>query len=551
MKNTSLPALVHSHAGSWHDGGVAMLLPDGRIIALASERVGDRRKHSWDSRLAYRHLKSFPEFQSNFESTGNRFVDSSNGLCRDDHHLNHAACTFHGSGFEEAAVLVVDGQGYHEDHLVATSIWAGTPTGLQLVEEFSAPNDVFAAESVGHFYTAVGALAGMGQLHDEGKTMALAAYGRPSHFLERLRSFAGANEDGSYRVDSRFTSTVLANTIGREQFGWSAPARDDQVLWDDFVAARARPPTVGRFDRDDMDIAYAGQVILEEIMLGLARRAHRLTGSTRLCLAGGVALNCVANARIVRESSFDEVFVTPAPGDDGQAIGKLLFEMRRSGLPVDTTMHTAYYGPPYPTSETEAALQAVGAHVEHLRMDDSELLPEVAARLAGGEVIGWWQGRSELGPRALGHRSILADPRRVGMRERINSFVKDREWFRPLAPMVIEERAGDYFELDQPSPFMALAVNVRQSKRRVIPAVTHVDGTARVQTVRRDQNERCYQLLRHFEERTGVPVLLNTSFNRRHEPLVETPADACRAFLAMNLDALVLENHLLTKRAAG
>ncbi|WP_188271057.1 MULTISPECIES: carbamoyltransferase [unclassified Streptomyces] len=539
---------MHSHGTSWHDGGVALLLPGGGIVALASERVGERRKHSWDSRLAYRHLRSFPAYRPYFGTPGDQCVDNSGGLVREDHHLHHAAGTFYGSGFREAAVLVVDGQGYRGDRLVTTSLWHGTPEGLTLVEERAAPSGIFAAESVGHFYTAVGALAGMGGLHDEGKTMALASYGRPSRFLDLLRRHAGTEEDGGYRVDPRFTSVVLANTIGRRDFGWPPPPPHDQVLWDEFVAARARPPEVGRFDRDDMDIAYAGQVILEEILLGLAGRAHRLTGSPRLCLAGGVALNCVANGRIVRDGPFAEVFIVPAPGDDGQAIGKLLHEARRRGLPADAVMRTAYYGPPYPESAVEAAIRSLGESVEHTRMDEAELLPETAGRLAEGQVIGWWQGRSELGPRALGHRSILADPRRPAMRAYVNTRVKDREWFRPLAPMVIEERAGEFFEPAGPSPFMALAVTVRPEKRWLIPAVTHVDGSARVQTVRADQDERCERLLRRFDERAGVPVLLNTSFNRREEPLVETPADACRAFLAMRLDALVLGDHLLVRR---
>ncbi|MDT9686413.1 carbamoyltransferase C-terminal domain-containing protein [Streptomyces sp. TRM76323] len=527
-----------------------MLLPDGGIVALASERVGERRKHSWDPRPAYHHLRSLPAYQPYFGGPGDQFVDNADGLHVDDHHRNHAASAFHGSGFEQAAVLVVDGQGYCGDRLVTTSIWAGTAAGLHLVEEQADPGGVFAARSIGHFYSAVGALAGMGRLHDEGKTMALAAYGGPSRFLDRLRVFAGTEEDGGYRIDPRFTTTVLANTLGRKYYGWSAPTPEDQALWDDLVAARARPPMTGCFDQDDMDIAYAGQVILEEIVLGLARRAHRLTGSTRLCLAGGVALNCVANGRVAGDGPFEELFVVCAPGDDGQAVGKLFLDVKRRALPVDTTMHTAYYGPEYSAGQIELAVREVGASVVCVRMDDSDLLPEVATRLSNGEVIGWWQGRSELGPRALGHRSILADPRRPWMRDHINSSVKEREWFRPLAPMTVEERAGEFFELDQPSPFMARAVKVRPGARALIPAVTHVDGTARVQTLRRSQDPRCYELLERFDERAGVPILLNTSFNRRDEPLVETPSDACRAFLDMNLDALVLEDRLLVKQGA-
>ncbi|HWO59062.1 MAG TPA: carbamoyltransferase C-terminal domain-containing protein, partial [Umezawaea sp.] len=355
--------------------------------------------------------------------------------------------------------------------------------------------------------------------------------------------------DGTYRVAAGFVRAVLANTLGREFFGWESATPEDQVLWDEFVAARGAPPGDARraVTQADMDVAYAGQTILEEIVLGLAERARRLTGCTRLCLAGGVALNCVVNGRVARQAGFDQVFVVPAPGDDGQAIGKVLLEVKRRRLAVDTTMRTAYYGPRYPTSMIDRALDEVRSQVCSSRPGQDALLGEVVSRLERGEVIGWYRGRSELGPRALGHRSILADPRRPHMRDHVNSVVKEREWFRPLAPMVIEERAGEYFDLDQSSPFMTFAVPVRPAKRAVIPAVTHVDGTARVQTVSREQDEACHRLLCRFEARTGVPVLLNTSFNRRNEPLVETPADAVAAFLAMPLDALVLEDYLVTK----
>ncbi|WP_017538904.1 carbamoyltransferase family protein [Nocardiopsis halophila] len=539
---------MHTHASSWHDGGAALLDPAGEVTALASERVGDRRKHSWDSRLAYRHLRSLPGYRAFFGGPGDRAVDNSGGLVREGHHLFHAASTFYTSGLPDAAVLVVDGQGDCGGLLTGTSLWRAGPDGLEPVERLSTADGGFVADSLGHFYTAVGALAGAGRMHEEGTTMALAAHGRPSRFTELVREWAGTAADGTYRVDPRFTRAVLANTMGRWYFGWPAPAPREQAVWDAFAAARGRPVQAGRFGRDDMDIAHAGQAVLEEILLGLVRRAHRLVGGDRLCLAGGVALNCVANGRIVREGPFGEVFVVPAPGDDGQALGKLMHEVHRRGLPVDTALRTAYLGPRYAPEAVEAALRRFGDRVRHVRPPEAELVEEAAERLAAGQVLGWWQGRSELGPRALGHRSILADPRRPGMSARINGSVKRREWFRPPAPMVLQERAADFFDLDRPAPFMELAVPVLPERRARIPAVTHVDGSARVQTVRRDQDERCDLLLRCFAARTGVPVLLNTSFNRRHEPLVETPDDACRAFLAMDLDALVLGDRLVVKR---
>jgi carbamoyltransferase len=288
------------------------------------------------------------------------------------------------------------------------------------------------------------------------------------------------------------------------------------------------PPNDGIVSQEDADIAYAGQAVLEEIVLGLAGRAYSQIPAPNLCLTGGVALNCVANGRVLREGPFEHVFVIPAPGDDGQAIGKLLLEIKRLGYAVETEMKTAYYGPEYPTPAVEAALQAARGPVRRIPVKGEELLREVAARLDHGQVVGWYQGRSELGPRALGHRCILADPRRSGMRDHVNRRVKDREWYRPLAPIVTEERAADFFELSSPSPFMAIAVAVRPDKRCLIPSCTHVDGSARVQTLTRAQDPRCHQLLRMFEMRTGIPVLINTSFNRRGEPLVETPYDAVR-----------------------
>ncbi|MDA2811698.1 hypothetical protein O4J56_13740 [Nocardiopsis sp. RSe5-2] len=544
----ALPVLVHTHASSWHDGGAALLEPGGGITALASERVGDRRKHCWDSRVAYRHLRSLPAYRGLFGGPGDRSVDNSGGLVREGHHLYHAASGFYGSGFPDAAVLVVDGQGDCGGLLTGTSLWRAGPDGLEAVERLSTTGGEFVADSLGHFYTAVGALAGAGRLHEEGTIMALAAHGRPSRFTALVREWAGTAPDGTYRVDPRFTRAVLANTMGRWYFGWAPPAPREQAVWDAFAAARERPAGVGRFGRDEMRIAHAGQAVLEEILLGLVRRAHRLVGGDRLCLAGGVALNCVANARIVREGPFPEVFVGPAPGDDGQALGKLMLEVHRRRLPVDTALRTAYLGPRYGPEAVGEALVRFADRVRHTRLSEAALVEEAAERLAEGQVLGWWQGRSELGPRALGHRSILADPRRPGMRDRINGSVKRREWFRPPAPMVLQERAADFFDLDRPTPFMELAVPVLPERRALIPAVTHVDGSARVQTVRRDQDERCHLLLRRFAAHTGVPVLLNTSFNRRHEPLVETPDDACRAFLAMDLDALVLADRLVVRR---
>jgi carbamoyltransferase len=545
------PSILHGHATTWHDGAVALLLPDGDIVSLAAERVGDRFKHSWDSRLAYDFLKAHPGYAGYFEQLADRLVDTSAGLQNDHHHTYHAASTFFGSGFARAAVLVMDGQGPQGGHLATTTIWHGIDRDLRLLMNLYPAKGHFAAQSIGHFYTAVGALAGMRGLYDEGKTMALAAYGRQSAFVEHFHRYAWSNEDGTYHIDPRFTLAVLANTLGRDFYGWDRPPPGTQDIWWELVELRGGAPGDARrsVSQVDMDIAFAGQVVLEEIALGLARYAHGVTGGEKsLCLAGGVALNCVANDRIARAGPFDRVFVVPAPSDEGQAIGKLLLEINERALPVDTAMVTPYFGPVYSEADVSAAIQDASGALACETPPFQDLLSEAARRIAAGQVLGWWQGRSELGPRALGHRSILADPRRREMRRRINTEVKNREWFRPLAPIVTAERAAEFFDIDVPSPFMARAVPVRPERRAQIPAVVHVDGSARVQTLSRAQDARCHALLRAVEAVTGIPILLNTSFNRREEPLVETPRDAVNAFLGMPLDALVLGDRLVTKR---
>lgn len=546
------PFIVHTHASTWHDGGVALLLPNGKVVALASERVGDRYKHSWNSRLAYDHLRQrFTDQHLTFEGDGDYFHDQMLGLEDTNHHLYHAASTFYGSGFEEAAVLVVDGQGPEfNGQRASTTLWQGSGNSLSIIEAPYLTEGVFAPQSIGHFYTAIGAMAGMQNLHEEGKTMGLAPYGKPSRFLEFFRQFAFSNEDGSYYVNPEFIFATLGNTFGPVHFGWSPQAHHIQAIWEEFIELRGRPLKLAEEDvsQDDMDIAYAGQVILEEIMLGLARRAKELTGCSKLCLSGGVALNSVANGKIAQSGLFDEVFIFPAAGDDGQAVGKLFYEVKNRQLDLQLRTKNAYYGPEYSDQEILAALSDYQDVFEITKLDEKSLLDATVTLLESGKVIGWFRGGSEIGPRALGHRSILADPRSTEMRDHINFEVKHREWYRPLAPVVLEEAVNDYFNLNQPSPFMLIVADVKLEKRDVIPAVTHVDGTARVQTVSDEQEPRFYQLVKKFGEKTGVPVLLNTSFNGKGEPIVETPADALKTFSQLRLDALVMEDYLITKR---
>lgn len=308
-----------------------------------------------------------------------------------------------------------------------------------------------------------------------------------------------------------------------------------------------RPDNDAPVSQDDMDIAYAGQALLEEVVLGLAQRLKRQTGERNLCLAGGVALNCSVNGKLLASGLFDDVYVIPAADDSGQSLGRLFHDLHSDEVSVITEIGSPYLGPLYSKKEIQSAICSVeGVHAEHKSFPS--IARATARFIAQGKVVAWFQGRSEIGPRALGNRSILADPRNPQMRDNINKNVKHREWYRPVAPAVLEEDASLYFHLDRALPFMVFAVQARAEKVREIPSVVHVDGSARVQTVNEKQNPRFYRLIREFKLLTGVPVLINTSFNGRGEPIVESPTDALLAFRRMNLDALVLGDYLIFRK---
>lgn len=540
----ALPVIAN-HTTSWHDGGVAILLPNGDVMALAAERVGDRYKHSWDSKLAYDYLQTrLPS--GYFGGVNDKFIDTRNGLETDNHHYYHATSTYFASGIEEAAVLVVDGQGPAGEHLSTTTIWDAAKGKVSLVEDISPCPPPFASTSVGHFYTAIGALAGFKGLFCEGKVMALAAYGHPSTMLDVISSYVEVSLDGLPTIDPTFTLSVLGHTLGPDLYGWPAPTDDYIDTWELLNALR-RDPRPRWPTQDDMNIAYAGQYLLERVLIGLARRARALTGRKNLCIAGGVGLNCVANEKIRQEGLFEQVYVVPAPADDGQALGKLYAILAQQGIDRPA-LTSPYLGPEYNNHEVYAALSS--RHdlvIWRMFNETAELIQSVASLLSNDSVIGWFQGRSELGPRALGHRSILADPRNPLMRDRLNQ-VKGREWFRPFAPVIKLEAVPGYFQTNSPSPYMSFAVNGRSATRSSIAAAVHVDGTARVQTVEEKQEPRLYRLLSEFEVCTGVPVLINTSFNGREQPIVETPEDAISAFVSLRLDALVIGNYIVRMR---
>ena len=393
----------------------------------------------------------------------------------------------------------------------------------------------------------------MQSLYEEGKTMGLASYGRPSSFLDFIRKYVYSNADGTFNVDSDFIYAALGNTFGPKYYGWRRQPKKRQQIWDAFMKIRGKPlrQPFENVSQEDMDIAYAGQLVLEEIVLGLARRVKGLTGSDNLCLSGGVALNGVVNSHIRDSYLFKGIYIFPASGDDGQAIGKLFYHIHSQNIDVITTTENAFYGPIYTKKEIESSIKKFKREVRVVGSGERFTIDEVVDRLAEGEVLGRFSGGSEIGPRALGHRSIIADPRIELMRDYINSTVKSREWYRPLAPVVIIEDAKDFFEVGTPSPFMLFVSSVIPERRKLIPAVTHVDGSARLQTINKNQDPQFYDVIKKFGKKTGIPILLNTSFNRRNEPLVETPSDALEAFIAMDLDALVLQDYLVVKKGNG
>ncbi len=442
-----------------------------------------------------------------------------------EHHASHAASAFYPSPFEEAAVLTLDGVG----EWATTTIGVGEGARLRLVEELRFPH------SLGLLYAAFTAFAGFKPNSGEYKLMGLAPYGRPV-YADRIREhLIDVKPDGSFHLDLSY-------------FGFL----DDLVMTNErFAALFDGPPRrpESPIGQREKDLARSVQEVLEEVVLSIARHARAVTGKDRLCLAGGVALNCVANGRLVRERIFEDVWIQPAAGDAGGAVGAAL-ALWHDGMgkprtvPARDGMRGALLGPAFPDDEIRAYLDARGyPHVE--LAGDAAWADAVAAKIAEGAVVGLFQGRMELGPRALGNRSIVGDPRSPTMQSTMNLKIKHRESFRPFAPSCLLDRAGDYFELDRESPYMLLVAPVREGAG--LPAVTHVDRSARVQTVDAETNPRFYALLRAFARRTGCGVLINTSFNLRGEPIVGTPEDAYRCFARSDMDYLALGPFLLAK----
>jgi carbamoyltransferase len=439
-----------------------------------------------------------------------------------DHHQSHAASSYYYSGFSEAALLTVDAVG----EWATASYGRAEGARLELFEEVRFP------DSLGLLYSAITSYLGF-QVNDaEYKVMGLAPYGEP-RYVDQVRALVTVEDDGRFRLDMRYFDFLGGARMFSSELCrlFGAPPREPESALSPFAK----------------DVARSLQVVLEEVLLAKVGYLHRRVPSANLCMAGGVALNCVAIERIVKAGPFERVFVQPAASDAGGALGAAaLAHVRRTGERPDARpLAHVFLGPGFGADTIAELFRSSGARVQDFRRREPDLVRATVDRLASGKVVGWFQGRMEFGPRALGNRSILADPRDPGMRERINALVKRREAFRPFAPAVLASKAAEHFELDHPAPFMVETCRVRSPWD--LPAVTHVDGSARVQTVDRNANPRFATLLGAFEARTGCPVLLNTSFNLRGEPIVCTPVDALLCFIRSELDCLVVEDILLDR----
>lgn len=462
-----------------------------------------------------------------------------------EHHESHAASAFFPSPFENAAVLTIDGVG----EWTTTSVGHGEGNHVELLADLRFPH------SLGLLYSAFTYYLGFRVNSGEYKVMGLAPFGEPVFRDLILSELIDLKEDGSFRLNLRYFDFMAGLTMTNAAFA--------QL----FGGSRRKPEA--ELTRRHMDLARSIQAVTEEVMLRLARHAHALTGARNLCLAGGVALNCVGNGRILREGPFENIWIQPAAGDAGGALGAALLgwhhyhKQPRNVSGEGDAQRGSFLGPAY-----DAAEFLRSAAVPHEELDENELMSRVAKLLEDGSVIGWFQGRMEFGPRALGNRSILGDARSAAMQETLNLKIKFRESFRPFAPSVLRERVADCFALNNSSPYMLLVAPVKESlrldgeskemgddfmarlktRRSTLPAITHVDYSARVQTVAAQDNPRFHRLLGEFEKNTGCPVLVNTSFNVRGEPPVCTPEEAFRCFMRTEMDYLVLGNFLLDKR---
>ena len=463
-----------------------------------------------------------------------------------DHHLSHAASAFFPSPFKEAVVLTADGVG----EWATTTVAVGKDNNLEIKKEIHFPH------SLGLLYSAFTYYTGFKVNSGEYKLMGLAPYGNPI-YESKIKELIDIKEDGSFRLNQEYFNYATGLTMTSKKF-------------DDLFGQKPRNPKNEKITQFHMDIAASIQKITEVIMINLAKSIRQEFGISNLCMAGGVALNCVANGKIQKEKIFDNIWIQPAAGDAGGSLGAALAlwhieQKNKRVVNQDDDMQGSYLGTEFTQEEIEKELNSVGANFETLKYDD--LINKTAELLTNEKAIGWFQGRMEFGPRALGGRSILGDPRSDKMQKNLNLKVKYRESFRPFAPSVLREHLSEWFEMNLDSPYMLLVANINSDKkvkmtneqnklfgieklnvkRSEIPAVTHVDYSARIQTVSKETNKRYYDLISKFKEKTGCPVLVNTSFNVRGEPIVNSPIDAFNCFMGTELDYLIIGNSILEK----
>lgn len=582
----------------FHDAS-AVLLRDGEIIAAAEEERFTRKKHDYNfperairfclekggieaqdldhvaffekpfvkfERILLTTLQTFPRSRKVFQESMVAWMTEKlwiKNLLKDklgvpeekilfgEHHLSHAASAFFCSPFDEAAILTVDGVG----EWATATYGVGKGTDIKLLNEIRFPH------SLGLLYSAFTAFLGFEVNEGEYKVMGMAPFGEPK-YLDKVYKLIHVGKDGSFSLDMdyfcfHYSTEQTFNGKFTSLFG---PPRDPKAHF--FTPSSGYPSYFGekpsnynelaRENQHYADIAASIQKATEETLLQMANHLYRETGLKKLCMAGGVALNSVANGRILRETPIEEIYVQPSAGDGGGAMGAALWAYHMVlGKPRKFVLQHAYWGEEYSRAQIESFLKE--NHIPYDRIEhDEKLLSQVVDHLQAGKVVGWFQGRFEWGPRALGNRSILADPSRADMKDIVNTKIKFREPFRPFAPSVLEEETENYFEFSDaqrhyPARFMLYVVDVKEDKRERVPAITHVDGTGRLQTVSKALNPRYYGLIERFREATGIPLLLNTSFNLRGEPIVNRPQEAFNTFMNSGMDTLVLEHCIIRK----
>ena len=550
----------------YHDASAA-LLQDGKLVAAVEEERFVRRKHCTDfpkgsidyclkqggitidqvdyigfyekpmlkfERILYTALATWPRSWSSFvrsiplwltqklqiPSIIRQETGYKGPILFVEHHLAHAASTFFVSPFDEAAILTVDGVGE----------WATTTCGWGRGNHLEVTKEIRFPHSLGLLYSAITAYLGFEVNEGEGKVMGLAPYGQPV-YRKQFEDVIQVKPDGSFRLNLDYFSYHYGTEMFSEKF--------EQV----FGPRRKKGEPLNEHYNN---MAATVEAVLEDTMLALARDLKKTTGARYLCIGGRVGLSSCSNGRILREVPFDDIFIQPAAGDGGTSVGVTTYiNTMLLGNPRNYVMRDAYLGPEYSDDEIEAYLKQNG--IPYTRLPDKELVETTARLLTEQKIIGWYQGRLEFGPRALGHRSILVDPRNPQMKDIVNERVKHREPFRPFAPSAMLDRSSEFFDCNVASPFMLLVADVHPDKRALLPAITHVDGTARLQTVTREENGVYYDLIAEFDRLTGVPVIFNTSFNDKGEAIVRTPEDAYKCFIKTGMDYLVMGHFLVNK----